>query len=232
MGAGVADHFAWGAGEAGWQESTWQAEGTPFPCDIHLDPSIWNHVVITANHHHKPPQLTGTLPPSVRVSLPASASLSEPCPVCLQCTTAALRSARWTTPTPRSSARQASMRSQRYCSPSAACQAPFDRSLCWPAVWQGRSWRLATAGHATITAAGMGSTAASRSTRSPSLHRTSPHCTLALPRPQAAIEERPRPWPAPVSGLCVPRAAAAWFMFCCCKSGSRSGAGGWRSVCV
>ena len=62
MVACAADHFAWGAGEAGWQESTWQAEGTPFPCDIHLDPSIWNHVVITANHHHKPPQLTGTLP--------------------------------------------------------------------------------------------------------------------------------------------------------------------------
>ena len=85
------------------------------PRSFHLEPR--------RNLGEPPPQATAAdrYAPTLCPSLTACACFAQ-CPVCVQCTTEALRSARWTTPTPRSSARQASMRSQRYWSPSAACQ--------------------------------------------------------------------------------------------------------------
>ena len=43
-------YFAWGSGEAGWQE---------FPDnDFTLSPDAWNHVVISADHRSKPPTIS------------------------------------------------------------------------------------------------------------------------------------------------------------------------------
>eukprot|EP01043_Picozoa_sp_COSAG02_P058824 COSAG02_NODE_7387_length_3038_cov_1.543042_3_plen_144_part_00 len=47
------DNFAWGSGEAGWQ--TANNPDTGGPLDIVLSPDVWNHVVISADHHSKPP---------------------------------------------------------------------------------------------------------------------------------------------------------------------------------
>ena len=44
--------FGWGTGPTGWQVPV-PADGTPM--QIVLDPTVWNHIVISANHHHKPP---------------------------------------------------------------------------------------------------------------------------------------------------------------------------------
>ena len=43
-------YFAWGSGEAGWQN---------FPDnDFTLSPDAWNHVVISADHRSKPPTIS------------------------------------------------------------------------------------------------------------------------------------------------------------------------------
>ena len=43
--------FAWGAGDAGWQSAT---DSNGVESFFILDPAIWNHIVIVANHRAKP----------------------------------------------------------------------------------------------------------------------------------------------------------------------------------
>ena len=76
LAAGTADpntyRFGWGTGPTGWREGE-STDGRPM--QIVLDPTIWNHIVISANHHHKPPVVEfynqGELVASGSYTLPA-----------------------------------------------------------------------------------------------------------------------------------------------------------------
>ena len=73
--------FAWGTGPGGWMDPV-SADGQQV--DFVLDPTIWNHVVISADHHAKPPViniwvqgvLTGVVPyPEPAVQCPPGTTL-------------------------------------------------------------------------------------------------------------------------------------------------------------
>ena len=79
----AADYFAWGSGDAGWQDAVDSNTGAPI--DISLDSTVWNHVVISADHQSKPPvinvwvqgQLVGSAPyPTRAVQCPPGAHMT------------------------------------------------------------------------------------------------------------------------------------------------------------